>query len=138
LDPADEQRITDVVAGWAAATAPIELRANTLDVFDGEETVPVVLLAMDPVRRAFTDLWTRSADAGLPAGYSDHHGADGWRAHLSLCYPRERPPAAIWEPLRTWLQHQDTGAVSSVAHEAELLVFSDGRERRLGRFPFRL
>ena len=136
LDPADEQRITDVVADWAAATAPIELRADTLDVFDGEETVPVVLLAMDPVRPALTDLWTRSADAGLPAGYSDHHGADGWRAHLSLCYPRERPPAAIWEPLRTWLQHQDTGAVSSVAHEAELLVFGDGRERRLGRFPF--
>jgi CubicO group peptidase (beta-lactamase class C family) len=137
LEPPEEQRIIDVVAGWAASTRPIELRADALDAFEGEENVPVVLLAMDPVRGALTDLWARSADAGLPAGYSDHHGADGWRAHLSLCYPRERPSAAIWDPLRTWLQHQDTGGVSSTAYEAELLVFGDGRERRLGRFPFR-
>jgi CubicO group peptidase (beta-lactamase class C family) len=137
LDASDEQRIVEVVAGWAAATAPIELRADALDVFDGEETVPVVLLTMsDQLRTALTDLWTRSADAGLPAGYSDHHGADGWRAHLSLCYPRARPPAAVWEPLRTWMQHQETAGVSSLAHEAELLVFGDGVERRLGRFPF--
>jgi CubicO group peptidase (beta-lactamase class C family) len=137
LQPADEQRIVDVVADWAKATAPIELRADALDVFEGEEHVPVVLLTMsDDLRNALTDLWTRSTEAGLPAGYSDHHGADGWRAHLSLCYPRERPPAAVWEPLRTWLTHQDTGGVSSVAHEAELLLFGDGRERRLGRFPF--
>lgn len=137
LDVADERRIVDVIAAWAAATAPIELRADALDVFDGDESVPVVLLTMsDHLRTSLTDLWTRSADAGLPAGYSDHHGAAGWRAHLSLCYPRERPPAAIWEPLRTWMQHQDTGGVSSVAKEAELVVFGDGRERRLGRFPF--
>ena len=137
LQPADEQRIVDVVAAWAAATRPIELRADALDVFDGDESVPVVLLTMsEQVRSALADLWSRSADAALPTGYSDHHGADGWRAHLSLCYPREHPPAAVWEPLRTWLAHQDTGGVASVAHEAELVIFGDGRERRLGRFPF--
>jgi len=137
LQPADEQRIVDVVAAWAAATRPIELRADALDVFDGDESVPVVLLTMsEQLRSALADLWSRSADAALPTGYSDHHGADGWRAHLSLCYPREHPPAAVWEPLRTWLAHQDTGPVASVAHDAELVIFGDGRERRLGRFPF--
>jgi serine-type D-Ala-D-Ala carboxypeptidase/endopeptidase len=135
LDAADEQGIVDVVRSWAASTRPIELRARSLDVFEGDEHVPVVLLEMSPgLRAALTDLWQRSADAGLPAGYSDHIGADGWRAHLSLCYLRERPPDATWEPLRTWMRHQDVGDVSSVAAKAELVVFGDGRERRLGRF----
>jgi hypothetical protein len=70
-------------------------------------------------------------------GYSDHIGVDRWRAHLSLCYPRERPAPNLWEPLRAWLRHQDTDDVSSVAYEAELVTFGDGSERRLGRFPFR-
>ena len=134
----DEQRIVDVVAAWAAETDPIELRAGSLDVFEGDEHVPVVLLEMSPhFRSALTELWRRSIDANLPAGYSDHHGADGWQAHLSLCYPRQRPPDAIWEPLRTWMRHQDVGDVASVALEAELVVFGDGRERRLGRFSFK-
>jgi hypothetical protein len=138
LTAADEPRILDVVAGWAEDTAPIELRAMALDVFDGDEAVPVALLEMSPpLRRAIEDLWSRSVAAELPAGYSDHVTASGWRAHLSLCYPPERPPDAIWEPLRSWMRYQDVGAASSVAAEAELLVFGDGRERRLGRFPFR-
>jgi CubicO group peptidase (beta-lactamase class C family)/2'-5' RNA ligase len=138
LDRSDEQQIVDVVRSWAVNTSPIELRAESLDVFEGDEHVPVVLIQMSQdLRAALTDLWQRSADAGLPAGYSDHHGADGWRAHLSLCYPRERPPDATWEPLRTWMRHQDVGDAASLAYEAELVAFGDGRERRLGRFPFK-
>jgi 2'-5' RNA ligase len=132
----DEARIADVVAAWSTDTAAIRLEAASLDAWDGDEAVPVALLTMtDQLAAAIRDLWTRSADAGLPAGYSDDIGAEGWRAHLSFCYPRERPPAAIWEPLRAWLRHQDTGRAESVAYEAELVAFGDGAERRLGRFP---
>ena len=90
----------------------------------------------DGLRAALQDLWARAAAASLPAGYSDHIGADAWKAHLSLCYPSERPKTAIAEPLRTWMQHQDAGDTRSAALEAELVAFGDGAERRLGRFPF--
>jgi CubicO group peptidase (beta-lactamase class C family) len=138
---ADEADIAAVVAAWAEVTDPIELTAAGLDLFDDEGTdgaIPVLLLAMSPpLRAAMADLWTRSTDATLTAGYSDHIGVDAWRAHLSLCYPREGLPEDVREPLRTWLQHQDAGGASSLAYEAELVAFGDGTERRLGRFPFR-
>jgi CubicO group peptidase (beta-lactamase class C family) len=137
IDGADERRIVDVVAAWAAATQPIELRADALDVFDGDEAVPVMLLSMsDPLTSALRILWARAAEANLPPSASDRIGAEAWRAHLSLCYPRTSPPGSIWEPLRTWMQHQEAGGVSSLAYEAELVAFGDGVERRLGRFPF--
>jgi CubicO group peptidase (beta-lactamase class C family) len=137
LVPADEDRISDVVRGWATATPPIGLVPASLDVFEGDEHVPIVLLEMsDALRAALRDLWSRSADAALPAGYSDHYGTEGWRAHLSLCYPRERPQDTTWEPLRAWLRAQDVGDARCLAREAELIVFGDGRERRLGRFTF--
>ena len=138
LTGADERRIAEVVEAWASATEPPELHPSSLDVFDThDEFVPVVLLAMtDGLRAALQDLWARAAAANLPAGYSDHIGADAWKAHLSLCYPSERPAPAIAEPLRTWMQHQDVGDARSTAFEAELVAFGDGVERRLGRFPF--
>jgi CubicO group peptidase (beta-lactamase class C family)/2'-5' RNA ligase len=138
LTDADEARIADVVATWAAATKPPELHPSSLDVFDThDEFVPVVLLAMsDGLRAALQDLWARAAAANLPAGYSDHIGADAWKAHLSLCYPSERPAPANAEPLRTWMQHQEPGDARSTAFEAELVAFGDGVERRLGRCSF--
>jgi CubicO group peptidase (beta-lactamase class C family) len=135
---ADEARIAEVVAAWATVIEPIELRADSLELFDDDGSVPVAVLAMPhPFRTALRELWTRSGATNLPAGESDHIGAEGWRAHLSLCYPQERPPDAIWEPLRSWMQHQEIGGESSVAYEAELVAFGDGTERRLGRFPFK-
>ena len=66
LQPADEQRIVDVVAAWAAATRPIELRADALDVFDGDESVPVVLLTMsEQLRSDHTRLGRLVAEIGL-------------------------------------------------------------------------
>ncbi|HLB38812.1 MAG TPA: serine hydrolase domain-containing protein, partial [Actinomycetota bacterium] len=110
IDQPDEQRIREVVAGWAAATDPIELRAESLELFEGNEQVPVVILAMsESVRDVLTDLWVRCAAAGLPVGHSDHIGAEGWRAHLSLCYPESAPPQAVWEQLRAWMRHVDIG-----------------------------
>jgi hypothetical protein len=85
---------------------------------------------------ALKDLWARAAAAGLPAGSSDRFGADGWKGHLSLCYLRERPEPAIWEPLVAWLHQHGTAGAASNAYEAELVAFGDGAERRLGRFPF--
>jgi serine-type D-Ala-D-Ala carboxypeptidase/endopeptidase len=138
LAATDEPRIAEVVASWANGTPPLDLVAARLDVFEGDEAVPVVLLQMtDTLRGAVGDLWSRSADAGLPAGYSDRIGVGGWQLHLSLCYPPERPADPIWEPLKTWMRHQDAGEVASVATEAELVAFGDGHERRLGRFPFK-
>ena len=135
IAPDDEGRIVEVVAAWAAATSPVELRATGLELFDGDEQIPVVALDPAPLRDVLTDLWRRCADAGLPSGYSDHIGAEAWRPHLSLCYP-DAPPPAVWEPLRTWTTYVDTGSVASVGFEAEVVAYGDGTERRLGRFPF--
>jgi hypothetical protein len=136
---ADEERIVEVVRAWAAETPPLELRASGLELWDAEgEHVPVIALATDgPLRTAIEDLWRRAADAGLPAGYSDDIGPDGWRAHLSLCYIDDEPPAEVWEPLRTWTRYAATGDAASTAFEAEVVAFRDGTERRLGRSPFR-
>jgi len=138
IDAPDEDRIVEVVAAWAADTEPIELRAEAIELFDGDEPLPVVVLTMhEAFRRAIVDLWARSEAAGLPAGYSDDVGAANWRAHLSLCYPATTPPEATWEPLRAWARYVDIGEAASVAYEAEVVAFGDGTERRLGRLPFR-
>jgi CubicO group peptidase (beta-lactamase class C family) len=134
----DEAAIAALVHAWASRTAPIELRATGLDAFteDDGNPVPVALLEMTtPFREGLSDLWRGADEAGLPAGSTDHIGADGWRGHLSLCYLRAHPEPAIWEPLLAWLRHQDTGAATSTAYEVELVAFGDGAERRLGRFP---
>jgi hypothetical protein len=129
--------MADVVATWASTTRPILLRAAALELWDGEEPVPVLTLAKDDAfAAAIADLWERSAAADLPGGHADHIGADGWRPHLSLCYPAAMPPPAVWEPLQAWARHVELGESSSVAFTAELVAFGDGRERRLGRYPF--
>ena len=74
IDPADEPRIVEVVSAWAAETGPIELRAEALDLFEGDEPIPIVRLAMsDGLRAAMADLWSRCAAAGLPAGVQRRH-----------------------------------------------------------------
>jgi CubicO group peptidase (beta-lactamase class C family) len=122
----DLERIREVVEDWASATAPIDLRAVALDVFEGDEAVPVVRLAPIP---ALADLWARAAAAGLPGGYSDAIGADGWIAHLSLAYPVEPEPAR-WAELVAWARGVDVGDLSCTVATAELLVFDGGPERR--------
>ena len=137
IDPVDEPRIVEVVSTWAAETGPIELRAEALDLFEGDESIPIVRLAMSTgLRAAMVDLWSRCAAARLPAGDSDDIGAETWIAHLSLAYP-DAPSSAALEDLRTWARHVDVGDVSSEAGEAEVVAFGDCTERRLGRFPFR-
>jgi 2'-5' RNA ligase len=139
LTSSDEEAIAALVEAWAAATAPIELRATSLDIFEEDDgnPVPVALLDMSAgLGDALKDLWARAAAAELPAGYSDHFGADGWKGHLSLAYLRAKPEPGIWEPLLAWLRHHDTAGATSTAYEAELVAFGDGAERRLGRFPF--
>ena len=130
---ADEPRVLETVAAWAAATPPITLRAEALDVLEGDdERIPVVRLApIEPL----ADLWARCEGAGLPAGYSDPIGADGWIAHLSLVYATEVDPAR-WSELVAWMRGVDTRAVQSTAFEVEVIGFDGGPERRLGRFPF--
>ncbi len=71
----------------------------------------------------------------LPAGYADRIGAEGWRPHLTLCYPETQPAPGIWEPLRAWAAHVDVGEATSTAFEAELVAYGDGTERRLGSIP---
>jgi len=138
IDPEDEARIADVVRDWASSTAPITLRAEALELWDGDaEHVPVLTLVKDDAfGAALADLWDRCAAAGLPASGLDRLGADGWRPHLSLCYPASSPTPSVWEPLRTWARHVDLGDASSVALEVELVAYGDGSERRLGRYPF--
>jgi CubicO group peptidase (beta-lactamase class C family) len=135
----EEERMVEVVRAWASETPPLQLRATGLEVWDADdEHVPVVTLDTDDaLRSAIADLWRRAADAGLPGGSSDHIGADGWRAHLSLCYIDDQPPPVVWEPLGTWTRHVEVDQAASTAFEAEVVAFGDGTERRLGRFPFR-
>jgi 2'-5' RNA ligase len=140
LSSSDEEAIAALVEAWATATSPIELRATSLDVFEEDDgnPVPVALLDMSAdLGDALKDLWARAAAAELPAGYSDHFGADGWKGHLSLAYLRAKPEPDTWEPLLAWLHHHDAAGAASTAYEAELIAFGDGTERRLGRFPFR-
>ena len=138
IDPADQGRIVETVAAWAAATGRIELRAESIELFDGGEAVPVVLIAMtDALTRAIGDLWERCAAASLPAGDSDAIGADNGGAHRSLCDWKTAPPEATWELLRAWARSIEVGETTSIAYEAEVVAFGDGMERRLGRFPFR-
>jgi CubicO group peptidase (beta-lactamase class C family) len=133
----DEERLVEVVRAWAAATPPLDLRPTGLALFEDNEPIPVVLLDMhEALRAAIRDLWERCTAAGLPAGHGDHIGADGWHAHLSLCYPEAKPGPAIWEPLRTWMRYVEVGEVRGSALEAEVVAFGDGTERRLGRYPF--
>jgi hypothetical protein len=139
LADGDEERIVEVVRAWAAETPTLRLLASGLELWDADdEHVPVITLDTDePLRAAIRYLWRRAADAGLPAGYSDHIGADGWRAHLSLCYIDDEPPAEVWESLHTWTRFADTGGAASTAFEAEVVAFREGTERSLGRSPFR-
>ncbi len=138
IEPGDEDRIVETVAAWAATTGRMELRAESIQLFDGGEAVPVVLLKMtETLTGAIGDLWERCAAANLPAGYSDAIGADNWRAHLSLCYLDTAPPEATWELLRAWARSVEVGETTSIAYEAEVVAFGDGVERRLGRFPLR-
>jgi CubicO group peptidase (beta-lactamase class C family) len=129
----DEARLIDVVGTWAASTAPIELRATSLDAWEGDEAVPVVVLA--PIA-ALAALWDRCADAALPAGYGDRIGVSGWIPHCSLAYPKADPDAALWAALRAWLRGVVVDTAACTSGEAELLVFDGGPGRVLGRFPF--
>ncbi len=130
IDAAGEARILEVVQAWAAATPPVTLTAEALDVFEADEWLPVVRLAPIP---ALADLWTRAAAAGLPRGYADDIGAEGWIPHLSLAYPDDVEPARRAVVI-AWARALGTHGVSSVALQAELLVFDGGPERRLGTF----
>jgi hypothetical protein len=132
ISPGDEGSIAEVVAAWAAATPSIELRTEALDVFEGDERVPVVRLA--PIA-ALADLWARAAAAGLPPGYPDAIGADAWVPHLSLVYPDDPDPAR-WAEVAAWAQGVDTGDLTCPVDEAELIAFDGGAERRLGRYGF--
>jgi hypothetical protein len=130
IAPEDEQWIAEVVAAWAATTPPVELRAVALDVFDGDERIPVVRLAPIP---ALPDLWDRASAAGLPAGSSDPIGAEAWIPHLSLAYPDDPGPTR-WDEIAAWARGVDTGDLGCVVAEAEVVAFDGGPQRRVGRY----
>jgi CubicO group peptidase (beta-lactamase class C family) len=133
LTPADVERIAEVVASWAAATPPLVLRAEAIDVFDeGELRIPVVRLETGLLRDAMRDLWTRCDDAGLPGGYGDAFGVDGWKAHCSLAYP-ERTDPARWADVAAWAANTPADVSCTVA-AAELVAYDGGPERRAGRW----
>jgi CubicO group peptidase (beta-lactamase class C family)/2'-5' RNA ligase len=126
--------IVDVVRAWATMTPPLRIRAEATDAFD-EETVPVVRVSATPaLRAALVDLRRRCADAGLPAGYSDVHGAAGWIFHLSLAYPAGLDDRR-WRDLTAWLRAQEVPADESVVGGADLLMYDGGPERWIARFP---
>jgi len=135
LAPEDEERIGEVVSAWASARSPIELRAESLHLFEDIQ-VPVVRLEMtDSFRAAFRALRAAAAAAGLPAGRSDEIGNDEWIPHLSFAYPRE-VDRVRWAELEAWARGVDAGAIGCVAIEAELVAYDGGPERRLETFAF--
>lgn len=130
----DEARIVSVVETWAATQPPIDLRAERLDVFEEEGAIPVVRLARtDTFRSAMASLWDRAEREGLPPGYSDEIGPDGWIPHLSLAYAwGSRGPDRA--RLLSWAESVQVDSGSCVAAQAELIAYDDLGERRLGVF----
>jgi CubicO group peptidase (beta-lactamase class C family) len=132
---ADLPAIVEVVRAWASSTPRPVIRAAAADAFD-EEYVPVIRVEpTTELRSALTDLWRRCTDAGLPAGYSDVHGADGWIFHLSLAYPDDTDEAR-WRELTAWLREQHAEGAEATADAADLLLFDGGPERWIGRYRF--
>jgi CubicO group peptidase (beta-lactamase class C family) len=129
----DLPAIAEIVRAWASSTPRLIIRAASADAFD-EEYVPVIRAeATAELRRALSDLWRRCADAGLPAGYSDVYGADGWVFHLSLAYPDDTDEAR-WRELTAWLRDQNVQGAEATVDAADLLVFDGGPERWIGRY----
>lgn len=134
LTPADAARIGEVVETWASQAPPLELRAEALGAFDEDDLhIPMVRLDTTALREAMRELWSRAEAAGLPPGYGDTFGVDGWIAHLSLVYPREVDPGR-WAEVVTWLRGVTTAA-SCIVATADLVVFEGGPERIAGRWP---
>jgi len=134
LTPDDEARIVAAVADWATAQAPIEMRAEGLDVFDEGGAIPVVRLARTTTLvSAMSDLWVAAEREGLASGYSDGVGIDAWIPHLSLAYVNGAASPASAE-LRAWTANVEVGAVACVAVQAEVVAYDAAGERRLGTF----
>ncbi|CAN5684477.1 hypothetical protein BH18ACT17_BH18ACT17_02190 [soil metagenome] len=130
---ADERAIVEATRRWAAAQSPLEMRAERLDVFE-DESVPVVrLVRTGALGDALRDLWTRAEREGLGPGTGDRIGADAWVPHLSLAYPREVDPA-IRTQLVTWVRLVDTGGITCMATEVEVVAYDGSDERRLVTF----
>ncbi len=129
----DESRIAAVVAGWAAAQAPIELRASKLGYFESEDVPVIELTASGSFRSALDALRGLVERAGLPAGYNDEISASDWIPHLSLAYPRD-VDLALRAALELWVRSADVGASTCAALEAELVAFDGRPERVLGTF----
>jgi CubicO group peptidase (beta-lactamase class C family) len=134
VGPEDESRIVDVVTRWAASSAPIELRAEAIEMFE-PDGVPVVRLAPTaPFGAAFDALRAAATSEGLPAGKSDGIAGDEWIPHLSLVYLHE-VDAARRSILEEWTGHLDIGGHACLAAKAEIVAFDGDSERRLGTFP---
>ena len=123
-----------VVAAWADATPPLELRVTGFALFDEEDgsRVPVVTLGTEALRPAMRALW--AAAEGFPSAGADAIGLDAWIAHLSLAYPPATVPAATWGVVEAWMATVEDRPACVAAH-AELLVFDGGPARRVGRWP---
>ena len=134
LTPDDEARIVAAVADWATAQAPIEMRAEGIDVFDEGGAIPVVRLARTATLvSAMNDLWAMAEREGLASGYSDGIGIDAWIPHLSLAYVNGASSRTSGE-LLAWAANVDVGAVACLAAQAEVVAYDAAGERRLGVF----
>jgi hypothetical protein len=122
------------VRTWAAVTPPFEMRAVAVDVFEGEERVPIIRLDPGPFRGPMRALWDACAAAGVPPGYADAIGVDGWIPHLSIVYPDEGLADARWADVVAWVRAAAVDAPPCMAREVELAVFEAGEERLIGPF----
>lgn len=130
----DEARIVAAVADWATAQAPIEMRAESLDVFDEDGAIPVVRIVRTPtLDSAMSDLWARAEREALVSGYSDDIGIEVWIPHLSLAYVHGVSSRTSAE-LLAWAANVDAGAVACVAVQAEVVAYDAAGERLLGVF----
>jgi 2'-5' RNA ligase len=134
LEPTAAGPIAEVVRTWAGITPPFEMRTEAVDVFEGEERVPIVRLDPGPFRGPMRALWEACAAAGIPAGYADVIGVDGWIPHLSLVYPDEGLDDMRWAEVVAWARAATIDVPPCVAREVELAVFEAGAERLIGPF----
>ncbi len=134
INEEDEDRISNVVAAWAASTPPLRLEADGVAML-GYARIPVVRIRPDEgLRAALVDLRLRASDEQLPAGTDDAIADDDWVFHLSLVYP-DGVDTERWARMLDRLRKQDASGWHDTVSVADLLAFDGGPERWIGRYP---
>jgi hypothetical protein len=130
LEPSDEVAVASLVEGWAAATAPLELVIERVDVF-ADVRIPFLRIERTPLlASAFVDLRSRSTASGF-TGTDDDIATPDWIFHLTLAYYA----GDRWPDVQAAASAIALPTERCLVDHVELVGFDGGPERLLGTFP---